>query len=119
VAQRGKKSGGRVTPKGTRPESRRRGEYKGGLEDELHHDPTHMHGTHEVGASTRYTPPVPGHQKHSPPWVPVLMFVLMGLGALIILLYYLGAVPGGRDNWYLFVGLITLLGGLYTATRYH
>jgi hypothetical protein len=28
-------------------------------------------------------------------------------------------VPGGRDNWYLFVGLITLLGGLYTATRYH
>jgi hypothetical protein len=47
------------------------------------------------------------------------MFALMGIGALIILLYYLGAVPGGRDNWYLFVGLVTLLGGLYTATKYH
>jgi hypothetical protein len=34
------------------------------------------------------------------------------------LLYYLGAVPGGRSNWYLLGGLVCVLGGLYTATKY-
>ena len=47
------------------------------------------------------------------------MFVLLGLGTLVILFYYLGFVPGGRSNWYLAVGLVSLLGGLYTATKYH
>jgi hypothetical protein len=47
------------------------------------------------------------------------MFVLLGLGAVIILFYYLGFVPGGRSNWYLFVGLTCVLGGLFTATKYH
>ena len=62
-------------------------------------------------ATTRYTPPVPITVKESPRWVPVLMFVLLGLGALVILFYYLGFVPGGRNNWYLF-------SGLFTATKY-
>ena len=47
------------------------------------------------------------------------MFALLGVGFLIILFYYLGFVPGGRSNWYLAVGLVSLLGGLYTATKYH
>jgi hypothetical protein len=47
------------------------------------------------------------------------MFALLGVGALIILLYYLGFVPGGRSNWYLFTGLTGVLGGLFTATKYH
>ena len=55
----------------------------------------------------------------SPPWVPVLMFALLGAGALIILLYYLGFVPGGRSSWYLALGLGGVLGGLFTATKYH
>ncbi len=46
------------------------------------------------------------------------MFVLLGLGSLVILMYYLGAVPGGRSNWYLFSGLGLVLGGLFTATKY-
>lgn len=95
-----------MTPKGTRP---------GSLG---HRDPTHVHGTHDVEASSRYTPPSHSRVQPSPPWVPVLMFVLLGLGSLVILLYYLGAVPGGRSNWYLLVGLVMVLGGLYTATRY-
>ena len=104
-----KKRGGRVTPKGTRP----------GEKHLEHHDPSHVHGTSEVTASSRYTPPVPQYKKQSPQWVAVLMFVLLGLGALIILFYYLGFVPGGRSNWYLALGLSSLLGGLYTATKYH
>ena len=69
-------------------------------------------------ASTRYTPPTPHEVKVSPPWVPVLMFALLGLGSLVILLYYLGFVPGGSSNWYLFGGLVAVLGGLFTATKY-
>jgi len=38
---------------------------------------------------------------------------------LVILLYYVGAVPGGRSNWYLALGLGSVLSGLYTATKYH
>ena len=97
-----KKKGGRVTPKGGSKPEHRSG----------HHDPS-------VNESSRYTPPVQAYEKHSAPWVPVLMFVLLGLGALVILFYYLGFVPGGRSNWYLAMGLVSLLGGLYTATKYH
>jgi Cell division protein CrgA len=71
-----------------------------------------------VEASSRYTPPIPQSMKQSPRWVPVLMFGLFIVGALIILLFYLGAVPGGRSNWYLMAGLAFILGGLFTATKY-
>ena len=56
--------------------------------------------------------------KQSPRWVPILMFGLWLLGGLIIVLYYLGAVPGGRSQWYLMIGLGMILGGLYTATKF-
>ena len=113
MATKKQKKGGRVTPKG----GARNGNGAGG--DSKHHLP-HL-GHHETGvqASTRYTPPVPQFKKHSAPWVPYVMFALLGLGALVILLYYLGAVPGGRSNWYLAVGLAGVLGGLFTATKYH
>ena len=102
VAPPKRKSGGRITPKGTKP----------GERTHSHQDSSHP------GASSRYTPPIPKYEKESPPWVPILMFTLMGLGALVILLYYVGAVPGGRSNWYLFSGLTMVLGGLFTATQY-
>lgn len=100
-----RKSGGRTTPKGTRPNEGDSG--------------TPTHNEHGVSASTRYTPPVPKYVKQSPQWVPILMFALFILGVLIILMYYLGAVPGGRSNLYLVTGLGFILGGLYTATKYH
>jgi amino acid/peptide:H+ symporter len=103
---------GYTAPKGTKP---------GGLH-QTHHldhaDPKSMHGVNTPDASTRYTPPTPKSYYVSPPWVPILMFVLLGLGSLVILCYYLGAVPGGRSNWYLFGGLACVLGGLFTATKY-
>lgn len=73
------------------------------------------------GASTRYTPPTPRIDKMdmpSPMWVPVLMFALLGLGALLIVLNYLGVLPGDTDNKYLAVGLVMILGGIVTATQY-
>ena len=105
VAPPKRRSGGRTTPKGTRPNSPRQHETES--------------DDSGVSASSRYTPPVPNYMKQSPTWVPVLMFALFIVGTLVILLYYLGAVPGGRSNVYLLVGLAAILGGLYTATKYH
>ena len=108
-----RRNGGRTTPKGTKP----------GRVHETHRldtsDTHSLHGQNLAEASSRYTPPTLREQKVSPTWVPILMFALLGLGSLVILLYYLGFVPGGRNNWYLFSGLLSVLGGLYTATKYH
>lgn len=89
-----KVKGGRVTPKGGSPVSSR------------------------PDASSRYTPPVPKEFKVSPPWVPVLMFALLGLGLVVIFLNYLGVLPGDTKNSYLLVGLGFILGGIMTATQY-
>jgi hypothetical protein len=70
-------------------------------------------------ASSRYTPPIPNSAKVSPPWVPVLMFALLGLGIVVILCNYIGVLPGGTKNSYLLVGLGSILGGIITATQYH
>lgn len=86
--------GGRVTPKGTTPASSR------------------------PSQSTRYTPPIPREVKVSPAWVPILMFSLLGLGLVVILLNYLGVLPGGTSNAYLGVGLAAICGGIVVATQY-
>lgn len=69
-------------------------------------------------ASSRYTPPVPKEFKVSPPWVPVLMFALLGIGLAVIFLNYLGVLPGNTKNSYLLLGLGFILGGIMTATQY-
>jgi hypothetical protein len=69
--------------------------------------------------SSRYTAPVPKYQKVSPMWVPVLMFTLLGLGALVIFLNYVGLLPGATSNWYLLAGLGLILGSIITATNFH
>lgn len=98
-----KKKGGRVTPKGG-PDPRQA--IKG-------------HAAREAETSSRYTPPVPPEFKVSPTWVPVLMFTLLVAGGLIIIVNYLGLLPGGTDNKYLLLGLGCILGGIITATNFH
>lgn len=68
-----------------------------------------------VGASSRYTPPVPTAAKESPPWLPGLMLGLFVLGAIAIMARYL-VFPD--SNWPMVVGLVCLLGGLFTATKW-
>jgi hypothetical protein len=76
-------------------------------------------------ASARYTPPIPIEHKVSPVWVPVLMFVLLGLGTLIILLNYVellptwGFLPDGTSNMWLLTGLVMILAGIIVATQWH
>jgi hypothetical protein len=67
----------------------------------------------------RYTPKSERPASYrSPTWVAVLMFVLLGLGVLVIILNYLTVLPGGASNYYLLVGLVLLGFGFWVATRY-
>jgi hypothetical protein len=68
--------------------------------------------------SGRYTPPIPRDVKVSPMWVPILMFVFLGLGTLLILLNYTGVI-WNTSNWILLGGLGLILAGIVTATQYH
>jgi hypothetical protein len=110
-----RKTGGRVTPKGTRPGELPTAEApKAGRGTETE-DGVHRAST----ASKRYTPPSVKLHQPSPQWVPVLMFALWIIGALVIILNYLQHVlPGVPNNWYLMVGLASILAGLFVATQY-
>lgn len=68
-------------------------------------------------APGRYTPPVPKEYRESARWVAVLMFTLLIVGMLLIVVNYLGVLPGGASNWYLLVGLGFITFGFITATR--
>jgi hypothetical protein len=57
----------------------------------------------------------------SPRWVPVLMFAFWIIGLLMIILNYMGVLPGSADGgngWYLVGGLASILAGIITATQY-
>ena len=70
------------------------------------------------GGTGRYTPPTPRAVKVGRPWVPVLKGVLLGVGAILILLNYFDLLPGGASNAYLLVGLALITGGFITATQW-
>jgi hypothetical protein len=77
--------------------------------------------TAKPASSGRYTPPIPREVKVSPKWVPVLMFVFLITGLLVIVLNYLGVLPtksGDASNWYLLLGLGLITAGFITATGY-
>lgn len=95
-----KPTSGRVTPKGTTPGERPRRDAA-------------------PGASSRYTPPDEHLDRITAPWVVPVMFGLLALGVLMIVLNYMGVLPGGTDNWYLLGGLGLILGGIVTATQLH
>ncbi len=73
--------------------------------------------------SGRYTPPGTrsASKGPSPRWVPVLMFGLWTVGLLVIILNYMGVLPGSADGgngWYLVGGLTAILAGIMVATQY-
>jgi hypothetical protein len=75
-------------------------------------------GAPEGGYSARYTPPAATYAKGpSPWWVPAIMFALLIVGALVIMLNYMG-VFGDAANIRLVIGLGLILGGIITATQY-
>ncbi len=67
---------------------------------------------------SRYTPPPPKNKPPSPMWVPALMFALLGVGTIVIMVNYLGLLPGEQQNRYLLLGLIEITAGFVFATLY-
>jgi hypothetical protein len=107
-----RKAGGRVTPKGTKP-----GDLPSAPAPSVTGSSTR--GPHRAQTpSSRYTPPTPRSVKQSPPWVPVLMFGLLLVGAIMIVLNYLELLPSSASNWYLLGGLGLILSGIFVATQY-
>ncbi len=75
------------------------------------------HHDSSIGKSSRYTPPTPKEYYESPRWVPILMMVFIGLGVLAIISRYL--VPSFENtNTPVLLGLLFMLGGLFTATKW-
>lgn len=68
----------------------------------------------EAAEASRYTAPIPRSQIESPAWVGALMFILLGLGMVVIFLTYVAW--GGRPLT-LGIGLGFILGGILTATQ--
>ena len=66
----------------------------------------------------RYTPPIPKSDKSSPRWLAVVMLSLLIGGMLVVVCNYLGVLPGGAGNGYLFLGLALIAAGFLVATRY-
>ncbi len=97
-----KTGGGRVTPKGTRPEDR-------------HVSTTGNDKHHDVAASSRYTPKAQPRQLVPPNWIPVIMLVLLIGGGVMIMLRYLVFTDSNIPT---LIGLVMILGGLYTATKW-
>jgi hypothetical protein len=46
------------------------------------------------------------------------MFSLLGVGILVIIVNYLGILPGGVQNRYLLLGLVQIAAGFFVSTQY-
>jgi hypothetical protein len=67
---------------------------------------------------SRYTPPPPKKAPPSPIWVPTAMFALLLGGCFVVIINYLGLLPGGAHNRYLILGLVEICAGFVFATKY-
>ncbi len=75
------------------------------------------HHDSSIGKSSRYTPPTPKEYYESPRWIPILMMVFIALGVLAIISRYL--VPSFQNtNTPVLFGLLFMLAGLFTATKW-
>jgi hypothetical protein len=74
--------------------------------------------TKQVTRSGRYTPPKPKSAKRSPLWVPAVMGTALLTGVAVIVLNYLGLLPGDAENRYLFLGLGLVVLGFGLAANY-
>ncbi len=68
-------------------------------------------------AKGRYTPPVPTKVRRSPRWFGALVLALLIGGVVVVLLNYLGLLPGSVSSWYLVGGLLAIFSGFVLATR--
>lgn len=58
------------------------------------------------------------HKGPSPRWYVALMFGLMAAGVIVILVNYIGLLPGGTNNKYLLSGLLGIAVGFTMTLGY-
>jgi len=109
VAPPKRKTGGRVTPAGTRPTDKRASTSATKTSSADQGDEPHRY------ESGRYTAPTAKYVGESPKWVPILMLGLFVVGGLLIMARYLF----WDEQLPMLIGMACLLGGLYTATKWH
>lgn len=64
------------------------------------------------------TPPTRGKPKSSPAWYAFLVLGLMVVGVAMIVLNYMGLMPGDTRQLWLWVGLGFIAGGFMAATQW-
>ena len=116
-ARRAAVKGGRFTPKGTSAPVKGN---KGKAAERSGPDKTAEPKLPAYAQSGRYTAPT--HREAevvqpSKPWVVPALVVLLILGMLLIVNYYVGVLPGGRSGYYLLGGLAAITGGFAVATQ--
>ena len=67
---------------------------------------------------SRYTPPPPKKRPASPLWMGVAIATLLLVGLFVVVVNYLGLLPGDAENRYLIVGLVLISTGFMMATGY-
>ncbi|MGH2806472.1 MAG: cell division protein CrgA [Actinomycetota bacterium] len=67
----------------------------------------------------RRQPPPKPKAKQSPMWVGALFFTLIGAGVIVIIANYLGVLPGGTNNSFLWIGLGLIAISFMVATQWH
>ena len=85
--------------------------------------PVRHRGTHtgryvSAEESGRVTQPIDHTHDASPRWFGAVILALLILGVLMIVLNYLGALPGAASAWYLVSGLVIILGAVVMASYY-
>ena len=69
--------------------------------------------------SRPYAPPPPRKKpRSSPRWFGVLVLGLIGVGIAMIVLNYMGKMPGGTQQHYLWIGLGVIAAGFAAATQW-
>jgi hypothetical protein len=63
-------------------------------------------------------PPTKAKPKSSPRWYGFLVLGLILVGVFVIVLNYMGAVPGGTQQHYLWIGLGIIAAGFVAATQW-
>ena len=67
---------------------------------------------------SRYQPPPKPKPRPSPRWLGPSILIILLFGVAVIVLNYLGIVPGGTKDLYLWVGLGLIAVGFAAATQW-
>ncbi len=68
---------------------------------------------------SRYRPPPRKKHKPSPKWFGALILFFFIASVAVIILNYLGLMPGGTNGWYLVGGLSGIAVGFILATQWY